>query len=159
VPALAHSTTLRRSFGKPQPGLSVLLPSGSRNWRLSGRSLLFGLSMSTFDDYLATVPDPQKAALERVCGFVRSAVPEAEEGTSYGMPAFKYKNRPLLGFKASKNHLSVYPFSPEAVEAARPALAGFDLSKGTVRFTAERPIPEAALEEILRHRLAEIEGG
>jgi hypothetical protein len=33
------------------------------------------------------------------------------------MPAFKYNERPLLGFKASKNHLSVFPFSPEAVDA------------------------------------------
>jgi uncharacterized protein YdhG (YjbR/CyaY superfamily) len=84
-------------------------------------------------------------------------VPEAEEATSYGMPAFRYNQRPLLGFKASKNHLSVFPFSPEAVDAAREALAGFDLSKGTVRFTVEQPLPDAALEQLLHHRLGEIE--
>ena len=75
------------------------------------------------------------------------------------MPAFKYKKRPLLGFKVSKNHLSVFPFSPEAIDAAREALTGFDLSKGTVRFTAEKPLPDAAIEQLLRHRLVEIEGG
>jgi uncharacterized protein YdhG (YjbR/CyaY superfamily) len=75
------------------------------------------------------------------------------------MPAFKYKKRPLLGFRVSKNHLSVFPFSPEAVDAARGALAGFDLSKGTVRFAPETPIPETALEQLLRHRLREIKGG
>ncbi len=73
------------------------------------------------------------------------------------MPAFKYKKRPLLGFGASKNHLSVFPFSPEAVDAARGDLAGFELSKGTVRFTPEKPIPDSALEQLLRHRLGEIE--
>jgi uncharacterized protein YdhG (YjbR/CyaY superfamily) len=113
--------------------------------------------MSSFDDYLATLPDAQKGELERIRQVVRRTVPGAEEATSYGMPAFKYKRRPLLGFKASKNHLSVFPFSPEAIEAARGALAGFDLSKGTVRFTAENPIPEPALEELLRHRLREID--
>jgi uncharacterized protein YdhG (YjbR/CyaY superfamily) len=51
----------------------------------------------------------------------------------------------------------VFPFSPEAVDAAREALAGFDLSKGTVRFTVEQPLPDAALEQLLRHRLGEIE--
>ena len=115
--------------------------------------------MSTFDDYLASVPEPQKAELERIRQAVRRTVPDAEEATSYGMPAFKYKKRPLLGFRASKNHLSVFPFSPEAIEAARDALAGFDLSKGTVRFTPDQPIPESALEELVRHRLREIEGG
>jgi uncharacterized protein YdhG (YjbR/CyaY superfamily) len=113
--------------------------------------------MSSFDDYLADVPDPQRAELERIREFVRRTVPDAEEATSYGMPAFKYRKRPLLGFRVSKNHLSVFPFSPAAVEAARDSLAGFDLAKGTVRFTPDQPIPDAALEQLVGHRLREIE--
>jgi uncharacterized protein YdhG (YjbR/CyaY superfamily) len=113
--------------------------------------------MSSFDEYLATIPEPQRAEFERIRRLVRRTVPDAEEATSYGMPAFKYRKRPLLGFKASKNHLSVFPFSPDAVEAARESLAGFDLSKGTVRFTPDKPIPEGALEQLLHHRLREIE--
>jgi uncharacterized protein YdhG (YjbR/CyaY superfamily) len=114
--------------------------------------------MSSFDVYLATVPDPERAELERIRHVVRRTVPDAEEGTSYGMPAFRYKKRPLLGFRASKSHLSVFPFSPEAIDAARDALAGFDLSKGTVRFTPDQPIPDSALEQLLRHRSREIDG-
>jgi uncharacterized protein YdhG (YjbR/CyaY superfamily) len=113
--------------------------------------------VSSFDDYLASVPEPQKSEVERIRRFVHRLVPEAQESTSYGMPAFKYKQRPLLGFRASKNHLSVFPFSPAAVDSAREALEGFDLSKGTVRFTPDKPLPDAALEELLRHRLREIE--
>jgi uncharacterized protein YdhG (YjbR/CyaY superfamily) len=113
--------------------------------------------MSTFDEYLAGLSEPEQAELERIRDVVRNAVPEAEEGTSYGLPAFKYKDRPLLGVRASKKHLSVSPFSPEAVEAARDSLAGFDLSKGTVRFTPDKPIPDSALEQLLRHRVDEIE--
>jgi uncharacterized protein YdhG (YjbR/CyaY superfamily) len=115
--------------------------------------------MTTFDEYLANVPEPQKTELERLRRVVRRMVPDAEEAVSYGMPAFKYKKRPLLGFRMSKNHLSVFPFSPDAVDAARDALVGFDVSKGTVRFTPEKPIPDAALEELLHHRLREIESG
>ena len=113
--------------------------------------------MSSFDEYLAAIPEPQKSELERVRRVVRRAVPNAEEATSYGMPTFRYRKRPLLGFKASKNHLSVFPFSPGAIEAAWGSLAGFELSKGTVRFTAEKPIPGPALEELLRFRVREID--
>jgi uncharacterized protein YdhG (YjbR/CyaY superfamily) len=113
--------------------------------------------MSFMDEYLASVPEPQKAELERIRRFVRRAVPEVEEGKSYGLPAFTYRGRPLLGFKTSKNHLSVYPFSPEAVDAARVALEGFDLAKGTIRFTPDKPIPDAALEQLINARLREIE--
>jgi uncharacterized protein YdhG (YjbR/CyaY superfamily) len=115
--------------------------------------------VSIIDEYLVGVPEPQRTALERLRDVIQRSVPGVEEATSYGMPAFKYKQRPLLGFRASKNHLSVYPFSPGAIDAARDALAGFDLSKGTVRFTPERPIPDAALELLLQHRLREIQGG
>jgi uncharacterized protein YdhG (YjbR/CyaY superfamily) len=114
---------------------------------------------SPFDDYLAAVPEPQKAELERVRKLVRELVPTAEEGMGYGMPAFLYKDHPLLGMKASRNHLSVFPFSPDAVDAARASLAGFNLSKGTVRFTADKPIPRLALEQLVRHRLSEIDAG
>jgi uncharacterized protein YdhG (YjbR/CyaY superfamily) len=91
--------------------------------------------VSSFDEYLARVPEPERSELEHVRDVVRGPAPDAEEATSYGMPAFKYRQRPLL--QASKNHLSVFPFSPEAIQAARAELTGFDLSKGTVRFTAE----------------------
>jgi uncharacterized protein YdhG (YjbR/CyaY superfamily) len=113
--------------------------------------------MSFVDEYLASVPEPQRAELERIRLFVRRTVPEAEEGKSYGLPAFTYRHRPLLGFRASKNHLSVFPFSPAAVDAARDALEGFDLAKGTIRFTPDKPIPEDALEQLIQARLREIE--
>jgi uncharacterized protein YdhG (YjbR/CyaY superfamily) len=113
--------------------------------------------VSTFDDYLSTVPEPDKGELERLRQFVRRAAPSVEESVSYGMPAFKYKGRPLIGFRAGKNHLSVFPFIPAAVASVRKELAGFDLSKGTVRFTSDRPIPDAALEQLLHRRMTEID--
>jgi|SRR5215204_1800935 len=104
---------------------------------------------------MASVPAPQKAKLERIRRVVHRAVPDAEEATSYGMPAFNHKKRPLLGLP-SKNHLSVFPFSPEAVDATRDELAGFQHSKGTVRFTPDKPIRDSALDQLLRHRFREI---
>jgi uncharacterized protein YdhG (YjbR/CyaY superfamily) len=52
----------------------------------------------------------------------------------------------------------VVPFSAEAIEAARDALEGFDVTKGTVRFTPDRPIREQALKQLLDYRLGEIGG-
>jgi uncharacterized protein YdhG (YjbR/CyaY superfamily) len=113
--------------------------------------------VGTFDEYLAGLAEPERTALERVRRFVRSEVPEAEESKSYGMPAFRYRGRPLLGVKAHAHHLSVVPFSAGAVEAAKGALGGFDASKGTVRFTPDRPLPDEALRLLLGSRLSEID--
>lgn len=111
---------------------------------------------SVIDDYLEGLPPPQKAAFQHVRDVVVGAVPEVEEGTSYGMPAFLYAGRPLLGFKAAKKHLSVFPFSPAAIEAVKDRLRGFDLAKGTIRFSPERPLPDDVLADLVRLRRQEI---
>lgn len=108
------------------------------------------------EEYLDGLPPPQRVALERVRAVVTKVVPEAEEGVSYGVPAFIYEGRPLLGFRAATNHLSVFPFSPEAITSVKDRLEGFELSKGTIRFTPENPVPEKVLAEVVRARQQEI---
>ena len=73
------------------------------------------------DDYLAGLPADQRDALERVRAVVAETAPGAEEGRSYGMPAYLYEGRPLLGFRAAKNHLSIFPFSPRRRRRQGPA--------------------------------------
>lgn len=114
--------------------------------------------MSEIDDYLATVEPAQRAALAHVRAVVARCAPDAVEGRSYGMPAFRLRDRPLIGFTASRQHLSVHPFSPAVVDAVRGELDGFDLSKGTIRFTPERPLPDDVLEELVACRRRELDG-
>jgi uncharacterized protein YdhG (YjbR/CyaY superfamily) len=112
--------------------------------------------MSVMDDYLDGLPPAQKAALARVRAIVEGVAPEAEEGVSYGMPAFLYAGRPLLGFRAAKRHLSVLPFSAAAVDAVKDRLEGFDVSKGTIRFSPDSPLPEDVLVDVVQARKQEI---
>ena len=110
------------------------------------------------DDYLSGLPALERAALERVRAFVRGMVTGVEEGTSYGVPAFLHAGRPLLGFAAAQKHLSIFPFSAAALDVVRDRLAGFDLAKGTIRFTAGQPVPEEVLADLVRARLRELAG-
>jgi uncharacterized protein YdhG (YjbR/CyaY superfamily) len=114
--------------------------------------------VTAVDEYLESLDAPAREAFEHVRRLVTTLVPDAEEGTSYGMAALKYRHKPLLGFRAAKSHLSIFPFSPEAVDAVRDRLDGFDLSKGTVRFSVDKPIPDEVLRDIVRHRVGEISG-
>ncbi len=111
------------------------------------------------DEYLAGLEPPTARGARATCvRVVRATVPEAEEGTSYGMPAFKWQGKPLLGFRAAKAHLSLFPFSPAAIDAVADRLAGFDLAKGTVRFTAARPVPDDVIVALVAARQREIAG-
>ncbi len=111
-----------------------------------------------FDEYLSGLSDEERQALQAVIDAVSAAAPQATEGRSYGVPAFRYKGKPLLGFAATKDHLSLYPFSPQVLEAVQAELDGYGLSKGSIRFTVDRPIPAQVLTEMVGRRMREIDG-
>lgn len=112
--------------------------------------------MGAVDEALEQYPPADRAALARVVEIARRAAPDAQEGTSYGIPALRVSGKPLLGVSRAAGHLAVYPFSPAAIDQVRDALVGFDVSKGTVRFTAHRPLPDDVVTRLVEARLAEI---
>lgn len=100
--------------------------------------------------------EPDRSSLQRVISIARGIAPDAEEGMSYGIPALRLDGKPLIGVAAAAKHLSIFPFSPEVVDAVAPRLEGYSLSKGTVRFTPGHPIPDEVVAEMVRLRMAEI---
>jgi uncharacterized protein YdhG (YjbR/CyaY superfamily) len=113
--------------------------------------------VSYLDEYLDDLEPGQRTALRKVRELVLTEVPQAEEGKSYGMPALMLAGRPLLGFRVAEHHMSIFPFSPSALDAVRARLADFELSKGTIRFSEDRPIPDDVLRDLVSARRAEIE--
>ena len=107
------------------------------------------------DAFLAALPDDERTALERLRQTIKVAAPDAEESINYGVPAFKYRRRPLVSFGAGKNHLAFYVQSPAVMEAHRDDLKTYDTSKGTVRFAPSQPLPEALVTKLVKARMAE----
>ncbi len=105
--------------------------------------------------YLKDCTPDQKNEFERIRKIVKKLVPEAEEVISYGMPTFKYNGKYLLYWGAFKNHMSLFPGSA-LVDSVREKLDGFKLAKGTIQFTAEKPVPEDVITELVMHRFAQL---
>jgi uncharacterized protein YdhG (YjbR/CyaY superfamily) len=112
---------------------------------------------AAIDAYLASLPEDKRATLQRVRKAISAAAPRAEEGVSYGLPAFRLNGRPLVAFSASTNHCSFYPMSPAVIRAHRADLAGYETSKGTIRFPVGHPLPAAVVRTLVRARIAELE--
>jgi uncharacterized protein YdhG (YjbR/CyaY superfamily) len=109
------------------------------------------------DEYLARVPQPARGTLNRVRAAIRSALPhEASEAISYQIPAFKYKGRPLVWFAAFSNHCSLFP-TASVVAAFKNELKSFQISKGTIQFPVDKPLPATLLKKIVKARLAQNE--
>jgi uncharacterized protein YdhG (YjbR/CyaY superfamily) len=113
----------------------------------------------TIDEYLAAVPVPQRATLEKLRRTIKANVPDAEECISYGVAAFRLNGITVAGFSASLNHCSYYPMSGKVVEQLTQELRGYETSKGTVRFPSNRPLPNSLVRQLIKARLREIEGG
>ncbi len=113
---------------------------------------------ATFSEYLRGVPPNQRAVLEKMRKTIHVAAPGSVEVISYGMPAFKYRGRMLVYFAAFKNHCSFFPASSSLLAAHRSELKDFEASgKGTLRFTAEKPLPAALLKKLVKWRIKENE--
>lgn len=106
------------------------------------------------DEYLAKLPAEQRAALEKLRKQIRAAAPDAEEGISYGVPAFLW-NGAVVGFGASKNHCTFFPMTGHTVAAYADELEDFETSKGAIRFTPKKPLPAALVKQIVKERLKE----
>ncbi len=114
--------------------------------------------MNEVDEYLAGVPEPARSTLNKIRAAIRSAVPpEATEAISYGIPAFKYQGRPLVWFAAFSNHCSLYPMNGALTEALQN-VKGVEVSKGTIRFPVDKPLPAALVKKLVKARIAQNEG-
>ncbi len=102
----------------------------------------------TIDDYIAARDASVRPRLERLRAVIHEAIPDAEESISWSMPTFR-KGRNLIHFAAFRQHIGLYP-GDEAVTAFAEELAGYDVSKGTVRLPHSRELPEDLIAGIAR---------
>lgn len=114
---------------------------------------------SSVDEYVAAQPAALRPVLERVRAIIRDAVPGAEERISYGMPAYRLAGSTILFFAGWKNHYALYPGNARLVAALGEELAPYGVSKGTIRFPLDEPVPEGLIRRIARIRAEEATGG
>jgi len=106
----------------------------------------------TVDEYLEAAPEPQRSTLNELRATIASLLPDADEGMSYGMPAFKVGGKSVAGYAYFSRHCSYFPHSGSVLDRVEPELLeGYSWSKGTLRF----PVDQAPSGTLVR-RLVEV---
>lgn len=110
---------------------------------------------STIDEFLADVNAQQRAVLQKLRRTIHAAAPRVEECIGYGLAAFRLNGRLLVAFGAWKNHCALYPMSSRTAAVFQEELKNFEPSKGTIRFTTDKPLPAALVKKLVKARIAE----
>ncbi len=106
----------------------------------------------SIDAYIRGFPSSTQKLLQTIRRTIQKAAPDAVEKISYGIPTF-YLNGNLVHFAGYEKHIGFYP-GGAVVEGFAPDLAGYETSKGTVRFSLDKPLPLGIVTKIVRFRAA-----
>jgi uncharacterized protein YdhG (YjbR/CyaY superfamily) len=117
----------------------------------------FCVIRSAVDDYLAAAPKDKQATLKKLRRTIKAAAPKATEGMNYGIVGFKLQRKPVVYFGYWKAHYALYGMGSRVTKAFATELKNYLLSKGTIQFPADKPLPYGLVTKMVKARVAEIE--
>ena len=114
-------------------------------------------TVKNFEEYFLLFPEEVQMRLEVLRQTIQSQNPDFEEYIGYQMPAFKYKNKPLVYFATYKNHIGFYPL-PEALKEFEKDFIErkYKYSKGAVQFPLKEDLPLELIKKIVEFRIMKI---
>jgi uncharacterized protein YdhG (YjbR/CyaY superfamily) len=102
------------------------------------------------DEYIASAPKEAQSKLMETRAVIKSTIPKAEEGISWGVPFYKYFGV-LAGFAAFKDHVS-FGFTDMLQSKDRKILEekGYITGKKTIQINFDQKVPSAVIKQILK---------
>jgi uncharacterized protein YdhG (YjbR/CyaY superfamily) len=107
------------------------------------------MSADEVDAYLARVGEPGRRTLEALRQSILAVVPGAEQGMSYGAPAFREDGKVVAGFAAFKHHLAYLPHSKEVLGLLGDGLEGYTRTPGSLHFAVDQPLPDDLVRRLV----------
>lgn len=108
-------------------------------------------NIKDINTYLVDFPEVVQYMLQDIRETIAKAAPKATEAISYGIPTFRLEGN-LVHFAGYKNHIGFYP-GAGAIEHFKKELTAYKLSKGTVQFPLDKPVPLGLISKIVKFRV------
>ena len=101
-------------------------------------------------DYILQYPPEVQEKLNLMRDTILEIIPEAEEKIAYGIPTFYLKGN-VVHVAGYKSHIGFYP-GADGIETFAGELGAYKLSKGTVQFPLDQPLPLELVRRITTYR-------
>lgn len=107
-------------------------------------------SAKNVDAYIAESAPEARPTMEALRKIIKAAVPQAEEGISWGVPFYKYHGL-LGGFAVFKSHVSFgLAFTFDKKDRAVLEKMGYPTGSKTVQIGFDQKIPATVIRQILK---------
>ncbi len=134
----------------------AILPAVGAGSCLAVSAKMTDMSKIEVDSYLAALEEPKRSTLDALRRTILEVIPSAEQGMSYGVPAFRLEGKVVAGFAAFKNHLSYLPHSGSVFPELEADLADYKTSKGALQFPIDRSLPKALVKKLIEVRSEQV---
>ncbi len=108
------------------------------------------------DDFLATVPEPQRSTLQELRVMLKKILPAGEEKIHYGVPAIQINGKSIAGYASAKKHCSYFPHSGAILEQMEDQLTKYEFSKGTLHFPVDKCLPITLVRKLITARMNQL---
>lgn len=112
-------------------------------------------SSATIAEYLKGILKDRQRALKDPRKKILSAIPEAQKGISYRMPAFRLNGVVVAGFSATARGCSYFPSSDSTLKTLRRDLARNAQTKCSLHLSPGDRSPLTLVRKLIEIRIAE----
>ena len=113
---------------------------------------------NSVEDYLASLDPKKSRTIRAVIELILTQFPELEAKISWNVPQIHRNGQYVFGVSALKNHLALAPWSARVIEDFRARLEQYVVRKNLFQIPVDWEIDEALLKDLVRARLAELDG-
>jgi uncharacterized protein YdhG (YjbR/CyaY superfamily) len=111
------------------------------------------MTVEDIDRYLEGVEQPKRGTLAEMRRRILEVIPDAEQGLSYALPAFKVQGKTVAGLAAFKEHLSYLPHSGSVLPELAEQTRSYAQTKGSLHFAIYEPLPRELIAQLLTTRM------
>ncbi|MCL4256899.1 MAG: DUF1801 domain-containing protein [Anaerolineales bacterium] len=114
-------------------------------------------SPQTVSEYIKTFPKGTQEKLAAIRKVIKEVAPAAAESVSYRIAGYKLDGKALMYFAGHSQHVAVYPIPPLPA-ATEKEIKPYLVSKGTLRFALDEPLPLGLIRKVAQGHVKRVQG-